>query len=115
MIKIKEEMVSFEYLEKIIDQNYVHVVLLLMKGLLEVQPKQEELIKGLVQALGAHGSLESVVTEEFCIMPVQQYIILGLAMLNLHSNLNFEQFVRKPHVFEIKTIMAWLRGEQALS
>ena len=26
MIKIKEELVSFEYLEKIIDQNYIHVV-----------------------------------------------------------------------------------------
>ena len=115
MIKIKEELVSFEYLEKIIDQNYIHVVLLLIKSLLEVETNQEELIRGLVQALGANGSLESVVTEEFYIMPVQQYIILGLAMLNLHSNLNFEQFVRKPPVFEIKTIMAWLRGEQALS
>ena len=51
MKKIKEEMVSFEYLEKIIDQDFVHVVVLVMKSLLEVQPKKEELIKGLVQAL----------------------------------------------------------------
>ena len=37
-------------------------------------------------------------------------------MLNLHSNLNFELFVKKkPHVFEIKTIMTWLQGEQFLS
>ena len=37
MIKIKEELVSFEYLEKIIDQNYIHVVLLLIKSLWKKQ------------------------------------------------------------------------------
>ena len=47
-----------------------------MKSLLEVEPIQEDLIKGLVQALGATGSLEAVVTEEFYIKPVQQYIVV---------------------------------------
>ena len=111
LAKVKAEMTSLEYLERVVKEEYVEATLLLMKGLLGVEMEKGEVIRGLVQALGASG-IKQIITEEFIIQPIQRTLISAICMIYLHTNITFKQEIRKTQTLKLKTIMGWIRGTE---
>ena len=111
LAKVKAEMTSLEYLERVVKEEYVEATLLLMKGLLGVEMEKGEVIRGLVQALGA-SDIKQIITEEFIIQPIQRTLISAICMIYLHTNITFKQEIRKTQTLKLKTIMGWIRGTE---